>query len=93
MSDVSAKALRPNLPVDGAGEREDSISFASLLRKLVAFTVVIFLFYFAIPLPEINYTIVSGLGIDGTWYRDIPVALCVAGFNAAFAIAAFRLVR
>ena len=93
MSDVSARAMSPNLSADKPEEGSENISVASLLRKLAAFTVFIFLFYLAVPLPEVNQTIVSGLGLEGTWYRDVPVAICVAAMNSAMAVAAFRLVR
>ena len=93
MSDVSAKAIPANVPEDRADQQDDSISFASLVRKLAAFTVVIFLFYLAVPLAEFNFSIVFALGIEGAWYQDIPVAISVAVINASIAMASFRLVR
>ena len=93
MSDASAKALPDTLPVDRADDHDDSISFGSLVRKLLAFTVVIFLFYLAVPLVELNYVLATALGTEGTWYQDIPAAITIAIINASIALASFRLVR
>ncbi|MDJ0610542.1 MAG: hypothetical protein QNJ67_16330 [Kiloniellales bacterium] len=94
MTQVGAKSLQDGLRAEGFVQEDDEgISFLSLVRKLSAFTVVILLFHLAVPLPEANLAITSGLGIEHAWYRDVPLTILVAGLNAGFAIVAFRLVR
>lgn len=92
MTDVSSIAQHRDQVADNA-DREDLISFFSLLRKLSAFTVVIFLFHLAVPLPQVNGLLVSSLGIGSVWYQDVPLAMVVAGTNALFAVLAFKFVK
>ena len=91
MTHISSVAQRHEIEDDT--DREDLISFFSLLRKLGAFSVIIFLFHLAVPLPQTNQMLVSGLGIASTWYQDVPLAMLVAGVNALFAILAFKFVK
>ena len=87
MTQVGAKSLQDGLRAEGFVQEDDEgISFLSLVRKLL-------LFHLAVPLPEANLAITSGLGIEHAWYRDVPLTILVAGLNAGFAIVAFRLVR
>lgn len=76
-----------------AEESDDSISFVSLVRKLSAFTVLVFMFHFAVPLMELNRQLVLGMGIEQTWYASIPLALFIAGMNSLIAILAFKFVK
>lgn len=91
MTHISSVAQRHE--IEGDADREDLISFFSLLRKLGAFSVIIFLFHLAVPLPQTNQMLVSGLGIASTWYQDVPLAMVVAGVNALFAVLAFKFVK
>ncbi len=91
MTHISSVA-QPHEIADDA-DREDSISFFSLLRKLGAFSVIIFLFHLAVPLLQTNQLLVSSLGIASTWYQDVPLAMMVASVNALFAVLAFRFVK
>ncbi len=94
MTQVGARSLQDSLRAEGfVQEDEEGISFLSLIRKLSAFTVIIVLFHLAVPLSTANLAIVTALGIEHAWYRDVPLTILVAGLNAAFAILAFRLVR
>lgn len=92
MTDISSIAHQSDRVADDA-DREDLISFFSLLRKLAAFSVVIFLFHLAVPLPQVNQLLTSGLGIGAAWYQDVPLAMVVAGTNALFAVLAFKFVK
>ena len=92
MTDISSAAQSRHQAAETA-DSEDSISFFSLLRKLGAFSVIIFLFHLVVPLPQTNQLLVSTLGIASTWYQDVPLAVMVAGVNALLAILAFKLVK
>ena len=91
MTDISSVAQHHEVADDA--DREDLISFFSLVRKLSAFSVIIFLFHLAVPLPQTNQLLVSSLGIAHTWYQDVPLAMVVAGVNALFAVLAFKFVK
>ena len=74
-------------------ENDDSISFLSLVRKLGAFTMLVFMFHFAVPMMELNRQLVFGLGIEQAWYASVPLALFIAGMNSLIAVLAFKFVK
>lgn len=74
-------------------QNDESISFLSLVRKLGAFTMLVFMFHLAFPLAKLNAYLVVGLGMEPSWYASMPLAFFIAAMNSLIAVLAFKFVK
>ena len=72
---------------------DGSISFLSLVRKLSAFTVLVFMFHLAFPLAKFNAYLLISLGMEQVWYASMPLAFSIAAMNSLIAVLAFKFVK
>ena len=89
MANLSTTVASP----EALDDKEDTISFLSLVRKLSAFAALIFLFHLAFPMGVVNAQLVTALGLGQAWYADVPLALLVAFVNSLVAVLAFKFVK